>query len=210
MSDPGGGHGWRSARHLPRQRGGILSLGRIADRADPTAGRPLCVLLLPQPLEAIDARERIDDLLTGPSVVAVDPARISYHALSRLPEALHAGLAAGQARRLGLPGAPRAIVLFGGLQYPLARGLLAEYPDAQLWLAASAEDVPVAASARVRGRVGDLTGMAAMRADLRFPWPGPETEPASARNADLWARIERLGIASGRLGSQRPDVTGRG
>jgi hypothetical protein len=208
VSDPGGSHGWRSARHLPRQRGGILSLGRLADRADPAAGRPLCVLLLPQPLEALAEHERVDDLLTGPGVVAVDPARISYGALGRLPEAVHAGLAAGQARRLGLPGAPRAIVLFGGLQYPLARGLLAEHRDAELWLAEPGEDVPARAPARARRRVEDLTGMAALRADLRFPWPGPASEPASARNADLWTRIERLGVESGRLGSQRPDVTG--
>jgi hypothetical protein len=206
VSDPGGGYGWRGAPHLPRQRGGILSLGRLADRADPGAGQPLCVLLLPHPLEAIGARERLDDLLIAPGVVAVDPARISYRALSRLPESLHAGLAAGQARRLGLPGTPRAIVLFGGLQYPLARGLLAAHPDAALWLAEPADPAPADASARVRGRIEDLTGMATMRADLRFEWPGPATEPARARNADLWTRIERLGIASGRLGSERPDV----
>ena len=47
MTDPGGGLGWRSARHLPRQRGGMFGWGRMADDA---AGlfrdeRPLCLLI---------------------------------------------------------------------------------------------------------------------------------------------------------------------
>src|SRR3954468_12164242 len=107
MTDPGGGHGWRTAQHLPRKRAGGLSLGRLAERGAPDE-QPLCGLLLPHPLEALEHRERLDDLLTGPGVVAVDPARISYRALSRLPEALHAGVAAGHARRLRLPRAAPA------------------------------------------------------------------------------------------------------
>jgi hypothetical protein len=209
MSDPGASHGLRSARHLPRKRAGVLSLGRLAERAEPPADAPLCVLLLPQPLEALEHRERLDDLLSGPGVVAVDPARISYRALSRLPEALHAGVAAGQARRLRLPGTPRAVVLFGGLQYPLARSLLSEHPDAQLWLADPAEPAPPDASGRVAERMEDLTRMAVLRTDHRFPWPGDRAEPARARNAALWERIEALGVASGRLGSERPDVRRR-
>lgn len=206
MSDPGGGFGWRSARHLPRKRAGVLSLGRLADQAAQLDEQPLCVLLLGHPLEALEHRERLDDLLTGPGVVAVDPARISYRALSRLPEALHAGLAAGQARRLQLPGVPRALVLFGGLQYPLARSLLSEHPDAELWLAEPADAPPADASGRVAGRIADLLAMAELRADHRFPWPGDPAQPARARNRALWERIEALGIASGRLGSERRDV----
>jgi hypothetical protein len=208
MSDPGGSHGWRSARHLPRRRAGVLSLGRLADRAAPATERGLCVLLLPQPLEALEHRDRLDDLLTGPGVVAVDPARISYRALSRLPEAVLAGIAAGQARRLGLPGVPRAVVLFSGLQYPLARSLISDHPDARLWLADPVEPPPRDASRRLAGRVEDLVTMAGMRADFRFPWPGAATAPARARNGALWERIEALGIESGRLGSERADVRG--
>jgi hypothetical protein len=207
VSDPGGGYGWRSSRHLPRKRAGVLSLGRLADQAGRLHEQPLCVLLLPHPLEALEHRERLDDLLTGPGVVAVDPARISYRALSRLPEALHAGVAAGQARRLGLPGVPRVVVLFDGLQYPLARSLLSDHPDSQLWLAEPVE-VPPDVSARLAGRIADLVGMAELRAELRFPWPGDPAEPARARNAALWERIEALGVASGRLGSERRDVMG--
>jgi hypothetical protein len=208
MSDPGGGHGWRSARHLPRRRAGVLSLGRLAERVETGPERPLCVLLLPHPLEAMPDRERLDDLLGGPGVVAVDPARISYRALGRLPEAVHAGLSAGQARRLGLPGRPRAIALLGALQYPLARSLLAEHPDAELWLADPLEAAPGDAAPRLRTRIDDLAGMAAGRAGLRFPWPGDRDVPARRRNGELWARLEALGVESGRLGSERPDVMG--
>jgi hypothetical protein len=208
VSDPGGGYGWRSSRHLPRKRAGVLSLGRLADQATGIERQPLCVFLLPQPLEALEHRERLDDLLTGPGVVAVDPARISYRALSRLPEALHAGVAAGQARRLGLPGAPRVVALFGGLQYPLARSLLSDHPDAELWLAEPV-DPPSAVSPRLAGKIDDFVSMAEMRAELRFPWPGDPEQPARARNRALWERMEALGVASGRLGSERRDVMGR-
>jgi hypothetical protein len=184
----------------------VLSLGRLADRASALGEQPLCVLLLPQPLEALGNRDRLDDLLTGPGVVAVDPARISYRALSRLPETLHAGIAAGQARRLGLPGSPRALVLFGGLQYPLARSLFSDHPDAQLWVADPPEPPPADASSRVAGRIADLETMATMRADVRFPWPGDPEVPARVRNRLLWERMEALGIESGRLGSERADV----
>ena len=206
MTDPGGGHGWRSAPYLPRKRAGVLSLGRRADRAATGADRPLAVLLLPHPLEALDYRDRIDDLLTGPSVVAVDPARVSYRALSRLPEAIHAGIAAGQARRLGLPGVPRAVILFGALQYPLARSLISDHPDARLWLADPLEPVPADASRRLASRIEDLATAAELRADSHFSWPGEPTEPPRVRNKALWERIEALGIESGRLGSERPDV----
>jgi hypothetical protein len=205
VSDPGGGYGWRSSRHLPRKRGGVLSLGRMADRATGLEDQPLCVLLLPAPLELIPERERLDDLLTAPGVVGVDPARISYRALSRLPEAIHAGVAAGQARRLGLPGSPRIVVLFSGLQYPLARSLLSENPASELWLAEPPE-VPSDISSRLAGKIEDFTTMAAMRAELRFAWPGNPEVPARARNRELWEGIEARDVASGRLGSERPDI----
>jgi hypothetical protein len=207
VSDPGGGYGWRSSRHLPRKRAGVLSLGRLADQAAGTRTDPLCVLLLPHPLEQLEHRERLDDLLTAPGVVAVDPARISYSALSRLPEAVHAGVAAGQARRLGLPGVPRVVVLFGGLQYPLARALLSDNLDCELWLA-DPVDVPPDLSRRLTGRAADFVSMAELRAELRFPWPGDPDEPARERNRALWEQIEARGVASGRLGSERRDVMG--
>jgi hypothetical protein len=58
----------------------------------------------------------------------------------------------------------------------------------------------------VASRVDDLVAMAGMRADFRFEWPGDPAVPARTRNMPLWERIEALGIASGRLGSERRDV----
>jgi hypothetical protein len=208
MTDPGGGHGWRSAPHLPRRRPGVLGLGRLVERATPPDDRPVAVLLLPEPLEAFSERERAEDLLTAPGVVAVDPARVSYRALGRLPEPLLAGLTAGQARRLRFPGRPRVVVVFGPLQYPLARALVSTHPDAELWYARGEPGEDAEPGSRAARRIQELHELAAMRADLRF-----DAEPASPaaspreRNRELWERLERLGVQSGRLGSERPDVT---
>jgi hypothetical protein len=174
MSDPGGGHGWRAGRHLPR--GSLFGFDRLAERALLVEARPLCVLLLPRSLEEMPMRK----LASAPGVVAVEPARVSAE---RMPSALADGLAAVQARRLALPGVPRAIVLFDPRQYRLARALLAIHPDAELWYGGGAS--------------GTLHELAAERAVLRF---AEGDEPA------LWDRMERLGVESGRLGSERPDV----
>ena len=134
MTDPGGGYGWRSARHLPRRRGGILGLGRIAEQAELLGqDRPLCLLLLPAALEAFSLRDRAEDLLAAPGVAAVDPPRLTYAAAARLGEGFADGLTLVQARRMRLPGRPRALVLFDPLQYPLARALAGVHPDAELW-----------------------------------------------------------------------------
>jgi hypothetical protein len=196
MTDPGGGLGWRSARHLPRQRGGIFGWGRMADEAALLGeDRPLCVLLLPQVLEAFSLRERAEDLLTAPGVAAVDPPRLSYAALVRLGDAVAEGLTAVEARRLRLPGFPRAIVVFHPLQYPLARALVSLHPDAELWYGGA--DAPRGA------RLEILHALARDRAALRFDHTDA---PAHAQNLPLWERMEALGIESGRLGSERPDV----
>ena len=197
MTDPGGGYGWRSGRHLPRRRGGVLSWSQVAQEAELLEqDRPLCVLLLPAPLEAFELRERAEDLLTAPGVAAVDPPRLSYAAAARLGETFADGLAVVQARRMRLPGHPRVLVLFAPLQYPLARALTAAHPDAELWYG------PVAEPATERERA--LHERASERAVLRF---GPGSGPAHTQNLPLWERMEALGIESGRLGSERADVT---
>ena len=196
MTDPGGGYGWRSARHLPRRRGGMLGWGRIAEEAELLAReRPLCVLLLPAPLEAFELRERAEDLLTAPGVAAVDPPRLSYATAARLGESFADALAAVQARRLPLPGFPRALVVFEPLQYPLARALTGAHPDAELWYG------PVGEPGSARERA--LHGLAAERAVLRFD---RRDGPTRALTLPLWERMEALGIESGRLGSERPDI----
>jgi hypothetical protein len=196
MTDPGGGFGWRSARHLPRRRGGILRFAQIAEDAE-LLGRdkPLCVLLLPEPLERFELRERAEDLLTAPGVAAVDPPRLSYAAAARLGESFADGLAVVQARRLRLPGRPLALVVFHPLQYPLARALAGVYPDAELWYGPPGE--PAGERART------LHELAVARAALRFE---RGTGPAHTQNLPLWERMEALGVESGRLGSERSDI----
>src|SRR5918992_5213179 len=105
MSDPGGGYGWRSGRHLPGRRGGLLGYGGIAERAL-APDRPLCVLLLP---EEVPAKEWVAALEAAPGVVAVDPARLSYRFAERLGDAFADALAELQARRLAPAGVPRPI-----------------------------------------------------------------------------------------------------
>jgi hypothetical protein len=196
MTDPGGGFGWRSARHLPRRRGGVFGWGRNAEEAELLGlDRPLAVLLLPAPLEAFELRERAEDLLTAPGVAAVDPPRLTYTAVARLGESFADGLAVVQARRMRLPGHPRAVVVFDPLQYPLARAMVGMHPDAELWYG------PVRAPATERERA--LHERAAERAALRFE---RADGPAHTQNLPLWERMEALGIESGRLGSERDDI----
>ena len=197
MTDPAGGYGWRSGRHLPRRRGGVFGLARIAEEADLFRDeRPLCVLLLPERLEECAVRERAEDLLTAPGVAAVDPPRVSYASLARVSEAMADGVTAVQARRMRLPGYPRVIVVFHPEQYPLARALRAAHPDAELWYGPAAEPAG--------DREEALNARAFERADLRFRhWDAPAYE----QNLPLWERMEALGIESGRLGSERRDIS---
>ncbi len=160
MTDPGGSLGWRSA---------TTPYGRAAVRAEQATSHdeppPLCVLLLPRELEHFILRDQAEDLLTGPGVVAVEPARIPYGAYLRLPAPVADGLAATQARRLRLPGVPRAIVIFHPLQYPLARSLIAQHPDAELWYWRwDRYEVAYDASPRRRARLEDLHLAASLRA----------------------------------------------
>jgi len=197
MTDPGGGYGWRSARHLPRRRGGVLGWGRIAEDAELLGqDRPLCLLLLPAPLETFALRERAEDLLSAPGVAAVDPPRLSYGGAARLGESFADGLTVVQARRMRLPGFPRALVVFDPLQYPLARALAGIHPDAELWYGPTREP----GSERER----ELDELARGRATLRFE---AAQGPAYEANLPLWERLEALGIESGRLGSERADIS---
>jgi hypothetical protein len=161
MTDPAGGFGWR-AGSTP------YSLGGLAERAARAGGEeppPICVLLLPRELESFILRDQAEDLLTAPGVVAVEPARVPYGAYLRLPAPVADGLAATQARRLRLPGVPRVIVIFHPLQYPLARGLIAQHPDAELWYWRwDRYEVAYDASARQRARLEDLHLAATLRA----------------------------------------------
>ena len=198
MTDPGGGYGWRSGRHIPRQRGGIFGWGRMAEEESARfeGERPLGVLLLPAELERFELRERAEDLLTAPGVVAVDPPRLTYARIAALSEGVADGIANVQARRLRLPGYPRALVVFHPDQYPLARAVRELHPDAELWYGPSSDP----AGERERA----LHERALERASLQFDH---SDAPAHTQNLPLWARLEALGIESGRLGSERADLT---
>jgi glycosyltransferase involved in cell wall biosynthesis len=164
MTDPGGGFGWRSGS-TPYSLGGVAERAERAGREGEPPG--LCVLLLPRALEQFILRDQAEDLLTAPGVVAVEPARIPYGAYLRLPASVADGLAATQARRLRLPGVPRAIVIFHPLQYPLARGLIAQHPDAELWYWRwDRYEVAYDASPRQRARLEELHLAASMRAEV--------------------------------------------
>ena len=93
----------------------------------------------------------------------------------RLSATFATAVAHRQAKRLKLPGVPHAVGIFDPLQIPLAGELIARHPEAELWSLAGPE--PQA----------DFTFDLAAATDLR---------PA-------WERMERLGIESGRLGSER-------
>jgi hypothetical protein len=153
--------------------------------------RPLCVVLLPTRLQQSPMRERIEDLLTAPGAVRVEPAPLGYGMTGRLPLGVRERIALGQAKRLPLPGEPRAVVAVDARQYPLAGALLVVFEGAELWY--GGDDPPK--------RLADLHEAAQARAAITF---GPDPEaPAHELNRPLWERMEALGIESGRLGSER-------
>jgi hypothetical protein len=139
----------------------------------------LLVLLLPAPLEAFERRELAEELLRAPGVVAVDPPRTSYRRLAGLPDAIGVTLASKQARRLRrrLPGTPAAVAIFDPAQYPLARGLLVQLDEAELWYG------PTEPPGQ-HPRMQDLHLMARKRAALVFD-PHLEEHMVWERLADL-------------------------
>jgi hypothetical protein len=146
-------------------------------RADPD-GPPLLVLLLPASLEDFALRERAQELLAAPGVVAVEPARVSYRTLGTLPPAVGFAVAKRQAKLMRLPGRPAALGVFDDLQIPLALALAQRHDDAEIWQLGPAPEERLDSAL-----VLDL-GSAP---DLRL----------------VWERAEGLGIESGRLGSER-------
>src|SRR5262245_56164790 len=91
------------------------------------------LLLLPGRLDRFILRELAEDLLQDRNVYAIGPPRLPYGLLGRLPEFFANQVAALQARQLKLPVTPRVVVIFHLFQYPLARALVAQHPDCELW-----------------------------------------------------------------------------
>jgi hypothetical protein len=136
------------------------------------ADRPICILLLPAPLERFILRDQAEDLLRAQGVVAVDPPRVPYGVFARVPLAVGDAIAARQARRLARTlrrraGEPRAVVIFHALQYQLGRALTASTPDSELWYWRwDRFERAYDASERQRGRLEALHDHAAARAAM--------------------------------------------
>ncbi len=142
--------------------------------------QPLLVLLLPRRLERFELEYRARQLLHAPGVVAVDPSRLSP---ARMPSTVAAGLAVGQAKRMGLPGSVAAVAIFHPLQFYLAGALLARHHGAELWYGRPALEPDPGAD------VEQLHAAAVERATL---------DAAAAELFDLAPlRMAELGILSG-------------
>lgn len=133
--------------------------------------RPVCLLLLPRPLEAFILRDQAEDLLRADGVVAADPPPVRYGAFARLPDPIAARLARTTAKRLlrRLEGELRAVVIFHPVQWPLARAILAARPEAELWYGRwDRYEMAYDAGPKLRARLAELHDQAAARAALTF------------------------------------------
>lgn len=140
-------------------------------------GRPLCLLLLPRELEGFILREQAEDLLQAPGVLAVDPPKVRYGALARLPEGLGQHVARGQARRL-LRGLRRrrpdarvgVVVIFHPVQQPLAAELVRQAgAGCELWYGRwDRYEHAYDAGERLRARLVELHDRAASASSLTF------------------------------------------
>jgi hypothetical protein len=149
--------------------------------ADLTAD-PIALLLLPVALEQFAHAEHARDLLRAPRVLALEPPRMSWKRIAKLPGSLALGVGVRQAKRLRLPGPVRVVVLYDAGQLPLAQGLQLRHEGAELWRAETVAEATVQASFAFDP--DDAAGL------------GDEaTADAFDRNAPLWDRLERLGVA---------------
>lgn len=144
---------------------------------------PLALLLLPVALEQFEHAAHARDLLRAPRVLALEPPRLSWRRISRLPDSMALGVGVRQARRLRLPGTVRVIVLYDRLQLPLAQGLALRFGDAELWRAHAVEEA---------------SAQAAWAFDPADPAALGEAPGADAfdRNEPLWERLEAAGVAA--------------
>ncbi|HWC86581.1 MAG TPA: hypothetical protein VG388_08580 [Solirubrobacteraceae bacterium] len=161
---------------------------------------PLAVLLLPQRLEEFELADHARDLLRAPRVIALEPPRVPWSRLARLPEAFALRTALRSAKRLKLPGAVRVVIVYDPLQTFMGLGLLARHPEAELWYLRSAgESEGEEGDARFRQRVADLAELARRRAVLDMSIdelaPLPPERTWFEANEPLWDRLEELDIA---------------
>jgi hypothetical protein len=155
--------------------------------------RPLCLLLLPRPLDGFILRDQAEDLLRADGVVAVDPPRVRYGALARLPPVLGDVLANGVAKRLVRAlkrngDRPKVIVIFHPVQILLARAILARVDDCELWYGRwDRYEHAYDAGPHLRKRLGELHEAAAQLSSLTFVASGElaRLEEEAGRTATL-------------------------
>ena len=165
---------------------------------------PLLVLLLPRPLPHFILRDQAADLLRSPGAVAVEPGRIPYGVLGRLPGPAARVLARTWARRLALPGSPRAITVFHPFQLPLAEALLERHPGAELWYSRwDRYELAYDAGPRTRRRLQRLHERAATRSALTFTVSGA----LAALEHEAGRPAEAIGQAADSFPAPDPDAT---
>jgi hypothetical protein len=155
--------------------------------------RPLCLLLLPRPLEGFILRDQAEDLLAAEGVVAVDPPRVPYGALARVPHVIGEILANGVAKRLVRAlrrngDRPKVIVIFHPVQVLLARAILARVDDCELWYGRwDRYEHAYDAGPHMRERLTDLHEAAARLSSLTFVASDElrRLEEAEGRDAEL-------------------------
>jgi hypothetical protein len=136
--------------------------------------RPLALLLLPRELDRFILRDQAEDLLRAETVVAVDPPRVPYGALARLPPAIGEALAGGVAKRLIKAlrrngDRPKVIVIFHPVQVLLARAILERVPDCELWYGRwDRYEHAYDAGEHLRARLAEMHEVAARLSSLTF------------------------------------------
>lgn len=154
--------------------------------------RPVCLLLLPRPLEGLLLRDQAEDLLTADGVIAVDPPRVRYGAMLRMPAWLAARVAHRQAKRIARAvddhgDRVAAVVIFHPVQVPTA-GALQQATGCELWYGRwDRYEEAYDANEATRERLRALHKVAAENSSLTFVASGElqRLEQEAGRNATL-------------------------
>jgi hypothetical protein len=158
----------------------------------------LAVLLLPDTLEQFALAEHARDLLRAPRIIALEPPRVSWTRLARLPAPFAARTSLRQAKRLKLPGTARVVILYDPLQTMMGLGLLARHRGAELWYLRAGER-RTEVDAKLELRIAELDELARRRAKLELTVedlaPLPPERTWFEANTLLWDRLEELGVA---------------
>jgi hypothetical protein len=147
---------------------------------------------LPRPLESLLLRDQAEDLLTAPGVIAVDPPKVPYGALLRMPPLLAARVARRQARRIARVvdrhgDRLAAITIFHPVQAPVARALQ-ELTGCELWYGRwDRYEEAYDADTKRRARLRALHQLAAENSSLTFVASGElqRLEQEAGREATL-------------------------